>query len=198
MAYCSGTSTELSPIDIAGVRRAYERRLPGTVLSPVASLCLSSHAAVGNSDTAFGWECDEALDDQEWIYDPVQSALHIQVPGQVGEPMLPGRGHAGLYRRPDLGLPLWRKPAVEVQTGAAARLWRSVPHPAQLWPRSGHDGNLHRRRHPAVAAGSGRPLCFDALQGRNGEPVPGGEGRFRERRRGRALRRAFQVYLPWW
>jgi hypothetical protein len=86
MAYCSGTSTELSPIDIAGVRRAYERRLPGTVLSPVASLCLSSHASEPNGDRAFGWECDEAFDDQEWVYDPVRSSLHIQQPNRVGDP----------------------------------------------------------------------------------------------------------------
>ena len=86
MAYCSGTSINLSPIDIAGVQKAYERHLPGTVLSPVASLCLSSHAAVGNSDTAFGWECNEALDDQEWKFDSVRSALYIQEPGVVGNP----------------------------------------------------------------------------------------------------------------
>ncbi|MGD9002285.1 MAG: ricin-type beta-trefoil lectin domain protein [Anaerolineae bacterium] len=86
MAYCSGTSTELSPIDIAGVRRAYERRLPGTVLSPVASLCLSSHASEPNGDWAFGWECDEAFDDQEWVYDRVRSSLHIQEPGRAGDP----------------------------------------------------------------------------------------------------------------
>jgi hypothetical protein len=81
MAYCSGTSTELSPIDIAGVQRAYERRLPGTVLSPVASLCLAAHAALPNGDRAFGWECDEALDDQEWKFDPVWNSLHIKEPG---------------------------------------------------------------------------------------------------------------------
>jgi hypothetical protein len=81
MAYCSGQSTELSPIDIAGVRRAYERRLPGTVLSPVASLCLAAHAALPNGDRAFGWECDEAFDDQEWEFDPIYSTLHIEVPG---------------------------------------------------------------------------------------------------------------------
>jgi len=86
MAYCSGTSTELSPIDVAGVRRAYERRLPGTVLSPVGALCLSSHASVPNGDTAFGWECDEAFDDQEWLFDAVNSALHIQVPGHPENP----------------------------------------------------------------------------------------------------------------
>lgn len=86
MAYCSGTSTELSPIDIAGVRRAYERRLPGTALSPVASLCLSAHAIGPNGESAFGWECDEAFDDQEWVYDRVRNSLHIQQPGRVGEP----------------------------------------------------------------------------------------------------------------
>ncbi len=86
MAYCSGTSTELSPIDIAGVRRYYERHLPGTVLSPVASLCLSSHAIHPNGDDAFGWECDEAFDDQEWIYDPILSSLHIEEPGHPENP----------------------------------------------------------------------------------------------------------------
>jgi hypothetical protein len=86
MAYCSGTSTMLSPVDIAAVQRAYERHLPGTVLSPVASLCLSSHADQPNGEGAFGWECDEAFDDQEWVYDRVESALYIEVPGQVGNP----------------------------------------------------------------------------------------------------------------
>jgi hypothetical protein len=81
MAYCSGQSTELSPKDIAGAQRWYQRHLPGTVLSAVASLCLSAHANnTTNGQWAFGWVCDEAHDDQEWIYNWVDHSLHIQWP----------------------------------------------------------------------------------------------------------------------
>jgi hypothetical protein len=66
---------------VAGVQRAYQRRQPGTVLSPVASLCLSAHAIHPDGDPAFGWACDEAFDDQEWIYDRVSSTLRILEPG---------------------------------------------------------------------------------------------------------------------
>jgi len=151
MAYCSGISTELSPIDVAGVRRAYERRQPGTVLSPVASLCLSAHAIHPNGDAVFGWECDEALDDQEWLYDPVNSALHIQEPGHPENPRCLGvdtpnytdvqtwdchyganqqwqfrrvllRGYGGLcLTRPDAGP---GPVTMETCTGADTQLWR--------------------------------------------------------------------------
>jgi hypothetical protein len=154
MAYCSGTSTELSPIDIAGVRRAYERRLPGTVLSPVASLCLSSHAIHPNGDAAFGWECDEAFDDQEWMYDPVNISLHIQEPGHPENPRCLDvdtlnysdvqtwdchyganqqwrfrkillRGYGGLcLTRPDAGS---GPVTMETCTGADTQLWRLDP-----------------------------------------------------------------------
>jgi hypothetical protein len=80
MAYCSGGPNELSPIDIAGIQRAYERHLPGTLLSLPGSLCLSAHANAANGDTAFGWACDEAFDDQEWRYDVVNEALYIKWP----------------------------------------------------------------------------------------------------------------------
>ena len=80
MAYCSGTSTSLSPKDVAGIQRAYERHVPGTLLSLPGSLCLSAHADAANGDGAFGWACDEAYDDQEWHYDVAQSALYIQWP----------------------------------------------------------------------------------------------------------------------
>lgn len=158
MAYCSGTSTELSPIDIAGVRRAYERHLPGTVLSPVGSLCLAAHAAVGNGDTAFGWECDEALDDQEWIFDPLQNSLHIEVPGHPENPFCLDvdtldytdvqiwdchyganqqwafrrallRGYGGLcLTRPNVGP---GAVTMETCTGADTQLWRLEP--GDLW-----------------------------------------------------------------
>jgi len=77
MAYCSGRPTELSTKDRAGVQRAYGRHLPGTLLSTVGSLCLSSHATAPNGEDAFGWECDEALDDQEWLYQPASRSLSI-------------------------------------------------------------------------------------------------------------------------
>jgi hypothetical protein len=154
MAYCSGTSTELSPIDISGVRRAYERRLAGTVLSPVGSLCLSAHAIDPNGDAAFGWECDEAFDDQEWLFDAVNSALHIQVPGHPENPRCLDvdttdytdvqtwdchyganqqwqfrrvllRGYGGLcLTRPDIGS---GPVTMETCTGADTQLWRLEP-----------------------------------------------------------------------
>jgi hypothetical protein len=80
MAYCSGGPNELSPTDVAGIQRAYGRHLPGTLLSLPASLCLSAHANGDNGERAFGWECDEAYDDQEWKYDVSKSALYIQWP----------------------------------------------------------------------------------------------------------------------
>lgn len=80
MAYCSGGPDALSPGDVAGVTRAYERHLPGTLLSLPGSLCLSAHANAANGDSAFGWACDEAYDDQEWRYDVLNRALYIQWP----------------------------------------------------------------------------------------------------------------------
>ena len=153
MAYCSGWSTELSPGDIAGVRRAYERRLPGTVLSSVASLCLAAHAIDPNGDPAFGWECDEALDDQEWIYDRVLNALYIREPGETDRRCLDvdtlnytdvqtwdchyGTNQQWRFRRVLLrgygGLCLTRPPSgpgpvtMETCTGAATQLWRLDP-----------------------------------------------------------------------
>ncbi len=80
MAYCSKGPTMLSPGDVAGIQRAYQRHLPGTLLSLPGSLCLSAHAAAANGEDAFGWECDEALDDQEWRYDVATQALYIRQP----------------------------------------------------------------------------------------------------------------------
>jgi hypothetical protein len=80
MAYCSGGPTALSPGDVAAIQHAYERHLPGTLLSLPGSLCLSAHADAANGDNAFGWECDEANDDQEWRYDVAKSAFYIQWP----------------------------------------------------------------------------------------------------------------------
>lgn len=80
MAYCSGGPTALSPGDVAGIQRAYERHLPGTLLSLPGSLCLSSRANFPNGTPAFGWDCDEANDDQEWRYDTTARALYIKWP----------------------------------------------------------------------------------------------------------------------
>lgn len=80
MAYCSGGPDALSPGDVAAVQRAYERHLPGTLLSLPGSLCLSAHADAPDGDNAFGWVCDEANDDQEWQYDVINQALYIQWP----------------------------------------------------------------------------------------------------------------------
>lgn len=80
MAYCSGWPTNLSPKDITGVQHLYTRRIPGTVLSVPGALCLSSHANGENGSTTFGWECDEAYNDQEWIYDRSEYSLSIVWP----------------------------------------------------------------------------------------------------------------------
>ncbi len=80
MAYCSPRPNFLSPRDVAGIQRAYERHISGTLLSLPGSLCLSAHASAGNGESAFGWACDEALDDQEWHYDASNSSLYIQSP----------------------------------------------------------------------------------------------------------------------
>jgi hypothetical protein len=80
MAYCSNGPNVLSPGDVAGIQRAYNRHLPGTLLSLPGSLCLSAHADAANGDNAFGWACDEAYDDQEWHYDASTSALYISSP----------------------------------------------------------------------------------------------------------------------
>ncbi len=85
MAYCSGSPNFLDPGDVAGVQRAYERHLPGTLLSLPGSLCLSSHADGLNGESAFGWACDEANDDQEWAYDVSNQALYIQWPADPTE-----------------------------------------------------------------------------------------------------------------
>ena len=86
MAYCSGAPVVLSPGDVAGIQRAYERHLPGTLLSRPGSLCLSAHASAANGENAFGWACDEALDDQEWHYDAASMALSIHTPADPTTP----------------------------------------------------------------------------------------------------------------
>ena len=80
MAYCSGGPNFLSPGDIAGIQRAYERHIPGSLLSLPGSLCLSTHANGPNGEPVFGWACDEANDDQEWHYDISTRALYVQWP----------------------------------------------------------------------------------------------------------------------
>ena len=80
MAYCSDWPTKLSPKDITGVQHLYTRRNPGTLLSVPASLCLSGHANGQNGSGTFGWECDEAYQDQDWVYDRSKFALSIVWP----------------------------------------------------------------------------------------------------------------------
>jgi hypothetical protein len=48
------------------------------LLSVPGSQCLASHAAAPDGEGAFGWECDEASDDQEWLFDRQRSALFIR------------------------------------------------------------------------------------------------------------------------
>lgn len=81
MAYCSGWPTNLSPRDITGAQHLYTRRIPGTMLSIPGSLCLSGHANEANGSGTFGWDCDEANNDQEWIYDRSNYSLSIVWPG---------------------------------------------------------------------------------------------------------------------
>ncbi|MEE4243145.1 MAG: ricin-type beta-trefoil lectin domain protein [Desulfopila sp.] len=85
MAYCSNRPTSLSPGDVAGIQRAYGRHIPGSLLSLPGSLCLSAHAGAGNGSDAFGWACDEALDDQEWRWDITKKALYVQAPDDPTE-----------------------------------------------------------------------------------------------------------------
>lgn len=113
MAYCSGIPTALSPGDIAGVQRAYQRHLPGTLLSVPGSLCLSGHANAANGDNTFGWECDEAYDDQEWHYDASTSNLYITWPAD----------------------PWHKKRCLEVDTGnySDVQIWDCLNTPNQQW-----------------------------------------------------------------
>ena len=80
MAYCSNYPTSLSPKDISGIQKTYMRRQPGTLLSVPGSLCLSGHANNLNGDVTFGWECNEANNDQEWIFDREKASLSIVWP----------------------------------------------------------------------------------------------------------------------
>ncbi len=155
MAYCSGGPDALSPKDIAGVQRYYQRHIPGSLLSLPGSLCLSAHAAANNGERAFGWACDEALDDQEWRFDPQTDALFIQEPGSTTHRCLDVntvnyndvqiwsclqganqkwafrsvviRGYGGLC----LTRPAGGSGSLTMQscTGSAAQLWRVVTQP---------------------------------------------------------------------
>lgn len=80
MAYCSGRPPFIDFKDATAVQRAYGRHLPGTLLSARGSLCLSAHANAPIGERAFGWECDEAYDDQEWIYATITRSLSITQP----------------------------------------------------------------------------------------------------------------------
>jgi hypothetical protein len=152
MAYCSGGPNALSPGDVAAVQRAYERHLPGTLLSQPGSLCLSAHATAANGENAFGWACDEANDDQEWHYDTINQALYITAPGSTTRRCLDVdtlnytdaqiwschyganqqwrfqsiaiRGYGGLcLTRPDGGAGAL---TMQTCTGSASQLWRVV------------------------------------------------------------------------
>lgn len=67
MAYCSPPAATpwLSPTDVAGIQRSYGRRIDGQLVS-VRGNCAAAHAADGNGDPAFVWDCDEYADDQEY------------------------------------------------------------------------------------------------------------------------------------
>jgi hypothetical protein len=78
MAYCSGQPQQLTEQDVVTIQSLYGRHLPGTLVAPHAGLCLAAHADAGNGAPVFGWECDEAKDDQEWIYDARNQSLSLR------------------------------------------------------------------------------------------------------------------------
>jgi hypothetical protein len=67
MSYCSPPTGApwLSPNDIAGIQRAYGRRITGSLVTPRGN-CAAARHAVGPGDRAFTWDCDEANNDQRW------------------------------------------------------------------------------------------------------------------------------------
>jgi hypothetical protein len=67
MSYCHPPTAApwLSANDVAGIQRAYARRLPGSLVTPRGN-CAAARHAVGPGDRAFTWDCDEANRDQRW------------------------------------------------------------------------------------------------------------------------------------
>jgi hypothetical protein len=65
MAECTSTLTAVdqTPGDIAGIQRAYGRRITGSMVSPFGRCAASVAGAVG--DPVFIFDCDEFADDQE-------------------------------------------------------------------------------------------------------------------------------------
>jgi hypothetical protein len=86
MSYCDPDGV-LTPNDIAGVQRQYGRRIPGSLVSP-RSNCVASHYnnGAGANEGVFIWDCDEALDDQEWKLLPIVSNYHrLKLTGNNGD-----------------------------------------------------------------------------------------------------------------
>ncbi len=67
MSYCSPPTSApwLSANDISAIQRSYGRKIEGSLVSPRAN-CVSASTAQGHNTPGFMWDCDEALDDQEW------------------------------------------------------------------------------------------------------------------------------------
>ena len=89
MSYCAevaGDLIRLGPNDIAGVQRAYGRRLSGQFVTPRGN-CLSANAFNPGNPGAkpFLWDCDEFADDQEWARGSRSFSLH---PSSVGAGVL--------------------------------------------------------------------------------------------------------------
>ncbi len=74
MSYCSPPTGApwLSANDVAGIQRAYGRRITGSLVTPRGN-CAAARHAVGPGDRAFTWDCDEANNDQRWHDDPTTS-----------------------------------------------------------------------------------------------------------------------------
>ncbi len=201
MAYCSPRPNYLSPIDIAGIQSAYQRHLPGTLLSLPGSLCLSDHAAAANGEDAFGWDCDEALDDQEWHYNVTKRSLYILDSGQTQRCLdidtndnttvqiwscLNGANQQWTFQHTLLrgygGLCLTR-PATETGaltmeacTGASSQLWRVVPMALGLVQIRSNTGNLCLTLNGGSGANAEARLCsMDIFLPiiKRGNPMPG-------------------------
>lgn len=105
MSYCGGGDVRLSPGDIAGVQRAYGRRISGTLASPRAK-CLSNNEFNPGSNqgqNSFLWDCWEDYDNQEWDYSAANAQFRIR-PGFVSgapEACLDHWGHQDFTRADD-------------------------------------------------------------------------------------------------
>lgn len=112
MAYCSGQPQQLTEQDVVAVQSLYGRHLPGSLVAPHAGLCLAAHADAGNGAAVFGWECDEAKDDQEWQYSPQSQSLSL-------------RSSAAPFQRRCLD--------VDTVSGRKIQLWDCNAQPNQQW-----------------------------------------------------------------